>query len=51
MLKTMIRKSNLYFFGEENITTHDFAWFYGFYALLAVIAIVVAAVNIVGGMM
>ncbi|MCA1064810.1 hypothetical protein QTG56_24705 (plasmid) [Rossellomorea sp. AcN35-11] len=51
MLKTMIRKSNLYFFGEEDITTHDFAWFYGFYAFLAVIAIIVATVNILAGTM
>jgi hypothetical protein len=29
-----MKKLNVFFFGEEEISLHDFLWFYGFYAFV-----------------
>lgn len=36
----MMKKLNLYFFGEEEISLHDFLWFYGMIAFITFVAAV-----------
>jgi len=35
-----MKRINLYFFGEEEISRHDFLWFYGSYAFWVLIAVI-----------
>lgn len=37
----MFKKMNLFFFDEEEITLHDFIWFYGVYAFIIFLMLLV----------
>ncbi len=43
----LITKTNLYFFGEEEICTHDFLWFYGLYVFMGLTGLFLLIMNVI----
>ena len=43
----LISKTNLYFFGEEEICTHDKYWFYGLHSFLGLTGLFLLIMNLI----